>query len=187
MKEKTISPIKASDMIKCSLFAALIVIGTYIKIPLYVVPFTLQFLFTNLAGLLLGKRLGMLSVALYIILGLIGLPVFTGGGGIAYVLSPSFGYIIGFMIGAYVAGYLSENLNMKPLWRYFIAGLINLLIVYVLGVLYYYLIAKFYIGPIPLTKLIWGGAIIFIPVDTTLCLISALIAMRLTPMIKRNG
>lgn len=88
-------PLKTNQMILSALFTALISIGAFIKIPIPVVPFTLQFLFTMLAGLLLGGRLGTLSVLVYILLGLVGLPVFTEGGGLAYLLKPTFGYIIG--------------------------------------------------------------------------------------------
>ena len=66
---------------------------------------------TNPSGCLLytsGSRLGAISVGIYIILGLIGVPVFTSGGGPGYVLQPTFGYLIGFMVGAYVVGRFSE-------------------------------------------------------------------------------
>ena len=92
------------QMILCALFTALIAVGAQIKVPLPVVPFTLQFLFTTLAGLLLGGRLGALSVAVYLVLGLVGAPVFTEGGGPAYLLKPSLGYLIGFMLGAWLTG-----------------------------------------------------------------------------------
>ena len=55
-----------------------------------------------LAGLLLGSRLGALSVSLYTVLGLAGVPVFTGGGGLWYIFQPTFGYILGFIIGGIV-------------------------------------------------------------------------------------
>ena len=72
--------------ILCGIFAALIAVGAFIKIPIPICPFTLQFLFTNLAGLLLGKKVGSRAVGIYIILGLIGLPIFSEGGGIGYLM-----------------------------------------------------------------------------------------------------
>ena len=92
------------SLVYCALFTALIAVGAFIKIPIPVVPFTLQYLFTMLAGILLGSRLGSLSVLAYMILGLIGLPIFSEGGGIGYVFKPSFGYIIGFCVGTFVTG-----------------------------------------------------------------------------------
>ena len=72
---------KTKSIIYCGLFTALIAVGAFIKIPVPVVPFTLQYLFTMLAGLLLGARLGSLSVFAYMVLGLAGLPIFTESGG----------------------------------------------------------------------------------------------------------
>ena len=71
---------KTRNLIYCALFTALIAIGAFIKIPIPVVPFTLQYLFTMLAGLLLGSKLGCLSVVSYMLLGLAGLPIFSEGG-----------------------------------------------------------------------------------------------------------
>ena len=85
------------------LFTTLIILGAFIKIPVPVIPFTLQFLFVSLAGLLLGAKYGGLSVFIYAALGLAGLPVFTAGGGITYVVFPTFGYIIGFIFSAFVS------------------------------------------------------------------------------------
>ena len=70
---------KTKGVIYCGLFTALIAVGAFIKIPIPVVPFTLQYLFTMLAGLLLGSRLGTVSVLSYMLLGLAGLPIFFGG------------------------------------------------------------------------------------------------------------
>ena len=68
---------KTKDLALTALFAALIAAGAFIKIPIPVVPFTLQFLFTTLAGLILGPKRGAVSVLCYLILGLIGLQVFS--------------------------------------------------------------------------------------------------------------
>ena len=74
---------KTLNMILCALFVALITIGTFIRIPIPYVPFTLQLLFTMLAGFLLGGRWDFIAILIYIIIGLIGLPVFTESGGFA--------------------------------------------------------------------------------------------------------
>ena len=96
------------ELTMTALFVTLITAGAFIRVPLPNCPFTLQILFTTLAGIILGSRLGAISVGIYIILGLIGVPVFTSGGGPGYVLQPTFGYLIGFMVGAYVVGRFSE-------------------------------------------------------------------------------
>ena len=117
-------------MIYCGLFTALIAAGAFIKIPVPVVPFTLQYLFTMLAGLFLGSRRGMISVVAYMLLGLAGLPIFSEGGGIWYIFKPSFGYIIGFCLGTYVTGLIAERLKQKTVFHYLLANLAGLMIVY---------------------------------------------------------
>ena len=105
--------LNTKSLILCSLFAALISVGAFIKIPVPMVPFTLQVLFSTLAGLLLGPRLGVVSVGIYILLGLVGLPIFTNGGGPSYIFQPTFGYLIGFIFGAYIIGKMGVLLT-KP-------------------------------------------------------------------------
>ena len=134
---------KTKQLVFCSLFTALIAVGAFIKIPVPVVPFTLQYLFTMLAGLILGPRLGTISVAAYMLLGLAGLPIFTEGGGLWYVLKPSFGYIIGFCIGTYVTGTLAAKLKKRTFARYLAANLAGLAVVYAAGMIYYYVICNY--------------------------------------------
>ena len=81
-----------------ALFAALVAAGAFIRIPIGTVPVTLQFVFANLAALLLGVKWGTLAIGLYIALGLVGVPIFTAGGGFTYVLQPTFGYLLGFLL-----------------------------------------------------------------------------------------
>ena len=95
---------KTSDLALCALFVALIAMGAFLRVPVPLVPFTLQYLFTALAGLLLGAKKGCAAVCAYILLGLLGFPVFAQGGGIGYIFEPSFGYLIGFALGAYATG-----------------------------------------------------------------------------------
>ena len=115
-EEKGLKHMKTKDLVLCAMFVALIAVGAFIKIPVPVVPFTLQFLFTMLAGLLLGPVNGALAVVVYIVLGLIGLPIFTQGGGPGYIFQPSFGYIIGFAVAAYVNGKIA-NAKTHPSYR----------------------------------------------------------------------
>lgn len=181
--------LKTSNLILCALFVALIAVGAFIRIPVPVVPFTLQFLFTMLAGLLLGGKLGALTVCIYIVMGLMGLPVFAEGGGPAYVLKPSFGYIIGFAVAAYVTGAIANKVSRPSYKRLFAAVFIGLAIVYLCGMVYYYLMSNFYLGtPIGLWPLFLYCFLLAVPGDICLCILSAVLGKRLIPVLKTmNG
>ena len=96
----------AAELAKCAIFVVLMIVSAFIKIPFPLVPLTFQTVVAVLAGLLLGPLYGTAAVGVYIFMGLIGLPVFTSGGGFAYVVQPTFGYILGFAAAAFVAGAL---------------------------------------------------------------------------------
>lgn len=178
---------KTKNMILCAMFVALIAMGAFIKIPVPVVPFTLQYLFTMLAGLLLGGKKGCLAVGIYILLGLIGLPIFAQGGGIGYIFQPSFGYIIGFAVGAFVTGVIANQKNRPSFLRLLAADFAGLLIVYLLGMVYYYLISAFYLGnPIGLWPLFLYCFILAVPGDIILCIMGAFLGERLIPIIKEG-
>ena len=178
---------KTKDLVLCAMFVALIAIGAFIKIPVPVVPFTLQFLFTMLAGLLLGPRNGSLAVIVYILLGLIGLPVFTQGGGPTYIFQPSFGYIIGFAVAAYVNGKIA-NAQMRPGYKRLLgANFLGLLIVYTFGMVYYYVISNFYLhSPIGVGVLFLYCFILAVPGDILLCVLAAVIGKRMIPLIQEG-
>lgn len=169
------------------MFTALIVVGAFIKIPVPVVPFTLQFLFTTLAGLLLGSKRGMISVVVYMVLGLIGLPVFSEGGGIWYILKPSFGYIIGFCIGTFVTGLIAERMKEKTIPRYLLANFTGLMIVYVVGMVYYYIICNYVINtPIAFGPLFLYCFLLAVPGDICLCIFAAVLVKRVKPIWDRQ-
>jgi biotin transport system substrate-specific component len=176
------------DLILCAMFTALIAVGAFIKIPIPLVPFTLQFLFTMLAGLLLGQRLGAISVFTYIILGLDGLPVFTEGGGLTYIFKPTFGYIIGFWVGSYVTGMIANKVLYPSYKRLLAANFTGLCIVYSFGMVYYWLISNFYLGTgIGLWPLFLYCFILAVPGDIALCILSAILAKRIIPIIKKEN
>ena len=184
-KEQGIRRNETKNMILCAMFVTLIAAGAFIKIPIPVVPFTLQYLFTMLAGLLLGGKLGCLSVCVYIFLGLAGLPVFAQGGGIGYIFQPSFGYIIGFAAGAYVTGILANGKGNPGYPRLLAANFIGLGIVYLFGMVYYYWISNFYLGtPIGLWPLFLYCFLLAVPGDIVLCILGAVLGKRMIPIIR---
>ena len=177
---------KTYKMILCALFAALAAIGAFIKIPTPLVPITLQLLFTLMAGIILGSKLGAISVGSYVLIGLLGIPVFTGGGGPSYVLQTSFGYILGFVLGAFVAGLIAEK--GKPTFvRFLIASLAGLLAVYMIGVPYFYFISKLYLKKeVAVGELVLNGFLIFLPGDILKCVICAFLGKRLVPIVRKR-
>lgn len=178
---------KTTNLILCSLFTALIAVGAFIKIPVPVVPFTLQFLFTTLAGLLLGSKKGAISVVAYMILGLAGLPIFSEGGGFWYVIKPSFGYSIGFCIGTYVTGLIAERMKEKTVPRYMLANFVGLLIVYAVGMIYYYKICNYVIDrPIALGPLFLYCFVLAVPGDICLCILAAALVKRVKPILNHQ-
>ena len=175
---------KTKGVIYCGLFTALIAVGAFIKIPIPVVPFTLQYLFTMLAGLLLGSRLGTVSVLSYILLGLAGLPIFSEGGGLWYVFKPSFGYIIGFAVGTFVTGWIAEHMEKKTIARYLLANLAGLFCVYAVGMIYYYIICNFVINtPIAAGPLFLYCFVLAVPGDIALSILGAVVAKRVRPVL----
>ena len=174
-------------MVRISLFAALIAVGAFIRIPSALVPNTLQFLFTTLAGVLLGSKRGALSVLLYLAIGLAGVPVFAGGGGIAYVLQPTFGYLIGFAVGAYATGRMAERPPEAGVARLILANFVGMLIVYGLGVLYFWLIQRFYLGnEVAARTLLVNCFLLTVPGDLAYCVVAALLAKRLRSVLNRE-
>jgi biotin transport system substrate-specific component len=174
------------SLILCALFTALLAIGALIRIPIPPVPFTLQILFVMLAGLLLGSRRGAISVLIYIALGLIGVPVFAGGGGIGYVLVPTFGYIIGFAFGAFAIGKAVEKLRFTYLNLLF-SCFVGMLIIYAIGMAYLYIVSNLIISsPIGIGALMVNGFLRSLPKDIAFCFICALLGKRLLPVINKR-
>ena len=175
---------KLRNQILCAIFTALIAIGAFIRIPVPVVPFTLQFLFTTLAGVLLGSRLGATSVILYIVLGLLGVPVFAEGGGPGYILKPSFGYLPGFAIAAYISGYFAERTGRSSFKKLLLGNALNLAVVYLCGMVYCYVISNYYLGtPIAIWPLVLYCFLLAVPGDAVLCVVAAILGSRLVPVI----
>lgn len=137
-------------MIFCSFFTALIAIGAFIRIPLPITVFSLQFTFVLLSGMILGARAGALASLIYVIIGLMGFPIFAEGGGLGYLIKPTFGYLIAFIAASYIVGFTREKFGTKSVWKLIIGCIIAMLITYLIGTLYTYFILKYIVhNPIP--------------------------------------
>ena len=90
-----------------AMFVALITVGAFIKFPIGIVPVSMQMAVCILCALTLGPWESLAAVAIYIAMGLIGIPVFTAGGGFSYVLQPTFGYLAGYLIALPVCGVIA--------------------------------------------------------------------------------
>lgn len=117
-----------------SLLAALIAVGAYLAIPIGPVPIVLQNLFIFLAGLLLGSRWGLVCVGVYLLAGVLGLPVFAGGtGGIGRLAGPTGGYLLGYLPTVFVVGAISEKAGYRPVFDVVAMGC-GLVLTYAFGV-----------------------------------------------------
>ncbi|HLR67383.1 biotin transporter BioY [Virgibacillus alimentarius] len=168
-----------------SLFVALTAVGSNITsiAPFLVVggvPITLQTFFAVLAGIVLGSRLGAFSMFIYMVLGLAGAPIFAQfKGGIAMILSPTFGFIISFILIAYVAGKIAEKKRTLPM--YIIAALTGTAINYIFGTNWMYAAYLFWFeAPEGFTyKLAWLWMIVPLPKDILLAIFAGSLAYRL--------
>ena len=177
------------DVAVCGLFTALIAVGAFIKIVIPVgadtMNFTLQWLFVLLAGLLLGSKRAFRSVAVYLITGLIGFPIFARGGGPAYLLRPTFGFLLGFALAAWAIGFLCEKLRPAKSITWFFTTLAGFVLYYGMGILYFYLITHLLASQTPV-----GIGVIFgvycLPTmlpDLMLCVLAVMLAGRLRPAV----
>ncbi|MFC1556423.1 biotin transporter BioY [candidate division KSB1 bacterium] len=173
-----------------ALFAALTSAGALIRIPIPPVPITLQTLFVFLAGGLFGARVGILSQVVYLCVGFLGLPVFSGGGGIGYLLQPQAGYLLGMPAAAYIIGRLSRRIrtrtdNLKRSKRYIFLHYsmiysVGSLVIYLFGIAYLSFYAAIIVGyEFDIIDIIWIGCIIFIPTDLVKIIIASYISVRM--------
>lgn len=173
---------KIKQITLCALFVCLITVGAFIKIPAVPLPFTLQLPVVILCGMLSKGKTGLIASLVYILMGLMGLPVFSGGGGISYILQPSFGYIIGFPVAAFTVETICRKVKEPTLKRLFTAGFFAILIVYAAGFVYYCMICRFYLGTeLDLKALFLNLCVLTLPKDVLMCILAAVVGKRLLP------
>lgn len=144
------------SLILCALFAALTAVGSLVKIPIGgLMVVTLQTFFMFLAGLMLEPKYAFFSQLVYMAIGLLGLPIFSTGGGVSYVLMPTFGFVLGFCLCAILTSLLvrknlaalmldhtGKALRIAKIGLYSIVAIISM---YTIGVAYMYMIHSLYL------------------------------------------
>lgn len=164
-----------------SLMAGLMALGAYIHIPIGPVPIVLTNLFVFLAGLLLGSRWGATSAAIYLLIGAIGMPVFYGGkGGLAHIFGPTGGYLFGFVLSAWLMGFISERSRHSGPGG--IAAVITgALVIYGLGVPWLKVVTQ-----MPWDKALVVGMVPFLPGDAIKAGVAIILARAVRPMLNRQ-
>lgn len=190
VKPKQKSAMSALSLVYCGMFAALMMIGANITsfVPFLVVggvPITLQTFFAVLAGLLLGSRLGPIAMTVYVVVGLAGAPVFAKfQGGFSAILLPTFGFILSFILVAYVVGKIVEKNG--SIRSYVIAGLVGMTINYLIGTNWMYFAYKFWANaPDVFTyKIAWAWMIPPLPKDIILSILAGIFGHRMYKVLK---
>ena len=184
MNEKV--KIATKDLVKIALSIALIVVGSLIKIPIGIVPITLQMFMCFTITLLLDRK-AFIAIAIYIAMGLAGLPVFITGGGPSYVLMPTFGYLIGFLIGSIVIGNVLPLLKDKSFVKVLMLVFAYEAIVYIFGLGYWAILYKFIVNKsLSAYTLFVSGFLVFIPTDLFWCFLSTFIYKKMEPRLQYN-
>lgn len=170
-----------------ALFCTLICIGSFIRIPMpNMMPITLQTFFVLLAGLVLSLKASTLATVTYMALGLIGLPIFSGGGGLGYVLMPNFGFIIGFVVASIIMSFFTEKLKKHSLSQFFAISLLGVAVIYIIGILYFAFITNVYNkGDNSAIWFIQTVFLPFLPKEIICVLLSSLTAYKIRPYITK--
>jgi biotin transport system substrate-specific component len=168
-------------MVFASLMAALTAVGAYIHVPIGPVPIVLSTLFVILSGLLLGSRWGLTSMGLYLLVGAIGIPVFAGGkGGFAHFFGPTGGYLLGYVLAAWVTGFISERSYGLLILDIF-AVLIGSLAIYGLGVPWLKIVTQ-----MSWPKTLMVGMVPFLIGDAVKAAVAVVLARSVRPILKRQ-
>lgn len=179
MKEFDVKKITITSMLCALLIVSAFI---YIPIPFSAIKITLQTMIIFLIGSLLPPIYALICVLLYVVLGLFGLPVFSTGGGPMYIFMPSFGFLIGFITASPIMSKINNSAYKTQLVRYIISVITAILIIYIIGVPYLYIILKFYLNKeISFSYALISGGLLFLPFD----ILKAIIAYPILSLIKK--
>ncbi len=179
MTSSTSTKMKTLDMAYIGLFAVIIAICSWISIPT-VVPFTLQTFAVFLAVAVLGGKRGTLSVIVYVLLGAVGLPVFSGfKGGIGVLLNTTGGYIIGFIFSALLMWAFEKAFGRKA-WALILSMILALALCYAFGTIWFMIIYANNVGAVGLSAVLGWCVIPFIIPDLIKIALAFILSRRIS-------
>jgi biotin transport system substrate-specific component len=175
--------LSASAITRVALMAAVTAVAAQIAIPIFPVPFTLQVLAVILSGLLLGPRYGALAQAIYVLVGAVGVPVFSEfRGGLGHLLGPTGGYLVAYPIAAAIAGLAAgaarSASRRRAMLTSFLWGCVGLVVIYVFGATWLSVVTD-----LPFAAALAQGVLIFVPFDVIKVGLAALVAVAAAPAI----
>lgn len=171
---------RTQALLMTALCTALTIIGGFLRFPIpgLSVQFTTQVFFVLLSGLLLGAKYGALSQLAYVLLGLVGLPIFTKGGGVHYIFQPEFGYLLGFIGAAFTCGLVRGRFNGAVSW--YVAGILGVLAFYAIALAYIAVLSGWILhNPLPARTLLMGYCLAFLPLDLAKAVLAASVGIML--------
>lgn len=178
--------LRTKDLVQIALMTSMLSAFSIIAIPLGPVPITLQTFFFILIPALLGSKKGAASIGLYLLIGLVGLPVFAGGsGGLQSLFSPSFGYVLGALVATPLIGKAAENdYRFRPMLG---ISLLGLCVIYTVGIAYSYWV----MNGVLQTSIGWSALFLmnlttFLPLDFIKILAVGIVYTRLPVKYKQN-
>ena len=182
MKTTTLKRNKTKDMVYISMFAVLIAICSWISIPA-AVPFTLQTMAVFTAVGLLGGKRGTISVLLYILLGVIGIPVFAGfTGGIGVLMGTTGGYIVGFLFSTLLMWGMEKAFG-KGRWIRILSMVLGLIVCYAFGTIWFMLVYTKTTGAVGIATVLGWCVIPFIIPDCIKIVVAFILTDRLKKVI----
>ncbi|MBQ9686844.1 MAG: biotin transporter BioY [Oscillospiraceae bacterium] len=166
--------------------AALIAVCSWLSVP-SIVPFTLQTFAVCLITALFGLRMGLLTVAVYLLMGAVGLPVFAGfKGGVASLLGPTGGYLVGFLFTALVVGLSVNRLGRRPLVL-ILSMALGIALCYAFGTVWFVLVYTRTRGPIGVGAALSLCVFPYLIPDALKIALASFLTGRLYPLLKKGG
>lgn len=155
------------NMMMSAIFTAFMIISSYIVVPIGPVPHTLQTLVVILSGFLLGPKWGPISMVTWILLGVLGLPVFNQGqAGAVMLVGPTGGFIIGFIVCSWLIGILTVRDIKSGYFKTFIYLLSGIMVTYIVGLVGFKLSFEYFLlKPMTWEKSVWIAIAPFLPFD----------------------